>query len=120
MILPMKIAILVDEEEVIRKVNTSVLGRLGYTCFGFSCTRETSECFQPIKPDLIICDITVPGLYTPEFDFLSHFRKVLPDTRKILTSRFPVYSDFQELAQTNGIYVLQKPYLPSELEKLVH
>src|SRR3989344_3616002 len=119
MILPLKIAILVDEEEVIRKVNTRVLGKLGYTCFGFSCTRETSGCFNPIKPDLIICDITVPGLYTPELDFLSHFREVLPDTRKILTSRFPVYSDFQELAWNKGIYVLQKPYLPSELEKLV-
>ena len=119
MILPLKIAILVDEEEAIRNVNKFVLSKMGYTCFRFSCIRETSECFQPIKPDLIICDITIPGLNTPELNFLSNFKEVLPRMKKILTSRFPVYDDFERLAWNNGIYVLQKPYKPYELERLV-
>jgi CheY-like chemotaxis protein/two-component sensor histidine kinase len=111
--------LLVDDEPDIVESGTELLIRLGYRVTAFVDSREALKAFQsqPTTFDLVITDMTMPGLTGDEL--AREVLRIRPDLPAILCTGF---SDTitQEKADQLGINALLiKPFRLSELSKII-
>jgi signal transduction histidine kinase len=113
------IILIIDDEEIIRDVCSTMLEELGYTALTAACGEEGLRIFreQNARIRLVMLDHSMPGMDgVAVFDEL---RKISPDIRVLLASG---YSE-EELAERftglglNGF--LQKPFKLNVLESLL-
>jgi|GEM_PF-2952221 len=111
--------LLVDDEEMMIDVGTSLLLSLGYKVTARSDSREALKLFytNPSDFDLIITDQTMPSL--TGLELASEIRNVAPDIPIILCTGYSTKVNKNTL-QTIGIHsLLMKPYKKSELATVI-
>jgi signal transduction histidine kinase len=105
--------VVVDDEPMIRQSIVRVLSKHLVTCFGSG--REALEYLTTHpKPDLVICDITMPGMSGPEL--FSHLFAVSPDLvdRMVFVTGGAFSSQTEQFLKRSDIRCLFKP-VPSEV-----
>ena len=92
----------VDDEELLVKLGTKMLERLGYRVAGFTNSEEALEMFKNAKDayDLIITDKTMPKM--TGLDLAAGIKKVRPDIPILLCTGF-LDKDIDDKVQKAGI-----------------
>ena len=117
-----KCVLLVDDNSLVRKTLRRIFETSGFEVCGELCDGDQAVQQAPIlKPDLIVLDLSMPGLNGLEAAPL--LRRLLPDVPIILFTIYPSGS-IQQNARTAGVTtVISKDkeisYLVSEAERLV-
>ncbi|MBV9865484.1 MAG: response regulator [Abitibacteriaceae bacterium] len=112
-----KILVVDDEEDVIRIISSN-LEAAGYQTIAANNGHEALERAATEKPDLILLDVTMPGM-----DGLEALRKlketVVPDTAVVLLTAKSEKSDMKAGWDSGADLYLLKPFLPAELTQFV-
>jgi two-component system, cell cycle sensor histidine kinase and response regulator CckA len=111
--------LLVDDEEVIRKVGQEMLCSLGYQVMLAQGGEEAVELYQQNrdKIQLVILDMVMPGMGGAQvFDRL---REINPQARVLLSSGYSVHGQAQKILERGCNAFLQKPYVLNELAERV-
>ncbi|NOX35545.1 MAG: PAS domain S-box protein [Deltaproteobacteria bacterium] len=106
---------LVDDEKNIRESTKSLLEHYGYIVRSFSNGMDALEVFKndPLKFDLVISDITMPGMTGDIFS--ANLLELRPDLPIILCSGFSEKISEREMTEIGIKKFLQKPILSHEL-----
>lgn len=104
--------LVVDDEELVRKVSRAMLGEIGFTVLTAAGGREALEVFRQHGDTLrgVILDLTMPGLSSA--DTFRELHRLRPDVRVILSSGYPeqdVRQRFPFAGQVAGF--IQKPFV---------
>lgn len=105
--------VVVDDEPMILQSITRVLSKHEVTCFGTG--REALEYLMTHdNPDLVICDITMPGMSGPEL--FSHIFEASPDLAKrmVFVTGGAFTTQTEQFLNRSDIRCLHKP-VPSEV-----
>ena len=116
--------LLVDDEEMLVDLGTSILQSLGYSVVSSQSSAEALKIFtgDPKRFDAVITDFTMP--YMTGFELAEEFLRIRPDTPIILCTGFSSQVS-EEQAHEAGIRAfVMKPYNMSEiaavLRKVLH
>jgi len=112
--------LLVEDEEFVRSVCKTMLEKLGYsvsTCNdGIGALDFYKEKGEEI--DLVILDLMMPIMGGKQ-TFIQ-LKKMNPEIKVILSSGYSLDGEVQELIDSGVKGFIQKPYIKSELSKVVH
>jgi signal transduction histidine kinase/ActR/RegA family two-component response regulator len=111
--------LMVDDEETVRDIAKSMLGRVGYTAITAESGEEAVEIFKRSNPypDLIILDIGMPGMGGHKC--LKELRKIYPDIKVIVASGYPETGKVEKTIKAGAAGFIAKPYLIAEMLKKV-
>jgi two-component system cell cycle sensor histidine kinase/response regulator CckA len=111
--------LLVDDEPALAQSTTLALARLGYRVTGVHSSSEALKVFhlQPTEIDLVITDLTMPGMNGIELANALH--DFLPDLPIILASGFGGMRTANFANGPGARAVLQKPYTTEMLARTV-
>ncbi len=110
--------LILDDEEMIRKILELSLKKMGHNVVCSSNGKETIEKFKKGKFNLVILDITVPG-GMGGLETINQLKIIDPDVRAIVSSGYtgsPVISDYSTYGFCGS---LTKPYLFDELKTII-
>jgi signal transduction histidine kinase/ActR/RegA family two-component response regulator len=107
--------LVVDDEETVRRVCSTMLERYGFSVASAANGREALQLLEHTaeKPVVIILDLTMPlmdGIQT-----LSELRKRKYEIPVILSSGFTEYDATRKFGGTGFQGFIQKPYVPQDL-----
>lgn len=110
--------LVVDDEEPIRRLAATVLGRAGYAVILAEDGREALEEVERrgAEIDLVVLDHSMPNLSGPET--LAAIRARKPDAKVILTSGYAQWSGRPDDREAETAF-LSKPYSPATLLEAV-
>jgi PAS domain S-box-containing protein len=112
-----KVVLLIEDEDAVRKLLSSVLGSQGYTVLkaggGEEAIRAASDHPGPIH--LIISDVVMPGIGGPET--VAEILRARPGTRVIFMSGYTDDRVVRHDLTDAGRHFLQKPFSPATLLK---
>ena len=119
MIPPARTALVVDDEPEIGELLAEMLQKLGYR-FEVTVSGEAAQmALQQRDYDVVLCDLRLPGLDGPAlFDWMARHRPHLCARTAFITADTLSVSSHRFLARA-GRPVLEKPFLPAELRKLL-
>ncbi len=111
--------LLVDDEEIIRALCSSVLTRHGYRVMAAADGREALQVYSQHERDidLVILDLSMPNLSGMET--LERLRAFRPDVRVILSSGYSLDTSHDLLQQKGVSGFIPKPYQPQDLVRMV-
>jgi CheY-like chemotaxis protein len=111
--------LVVDDEPCIADTLATILRSSGYDAVSFHNGKSALEASRFHAPDLLITDVTMPGMSGLELAIL--MRKLCPDCRILLFSGLSHNFDLVEEANRKGhnFVLLEKPIHPAELLKKV-
>ncbi len=109
----------VDDETSITLFVQEMLESLGYRGTTRNESLEALRIFaeDPEAFDLVITDLTMPGLAGPEL--VAHLRQIRPQVPVILMTGFPGFADGRSLEALGNPLLLQKPCTAQELSDAV-
>jgi PAS domain S-box-containing protein len=107
------LALVVDDEELVRRVATSGLQHYGYSVMTAENGREAVELFREHhdRIAIVILDMAMPVMGGEEA--LRHLKAIAPDVKVVMTSGF--YEDETDVTGKGLAGFLQKPYTASQL-----
>lgn len=107
--------LLVDDEEIIRDVDKTLLEELGYRVYLAENGQEALEVYRREKDhiSLVILDMLMPKMGGKET--LQRLMEINPDIRVLVSSGFYQEGTVNELKSIGAIGFLQKPYIYQEL-----
>ncbi len=110
----------VDDEVILCRAMEKILTRCGYHVEVFSNPGQAVQQFEknPEKYDMIITDMTMPGMTGPELAQILH--KVRPETPILLATGFHAQDYAQPLAESGILDILHKPFNQQELTLCIH
>ena len=111
--------LLVEDDESVRESTTKWLSKNGYAVFGASGVQEALDIFQKNRGnfDLILADVILPDGRGPKL--AQHIVRLKPEISVLFVSGYSgERSDWSSL-QKGGYPCLQKPYLLTDLLKVV-
>jgi CheY-like chemotaxis protein len=111
--------LVVDDEELVRKMARFTLERYGYSVEMACDGREACTCFDA-RPDefaAVLLDLTMPGM-TGE-DVLRRMREVRADVPVVLSSGFTESEAVRRFEDLGLAGFLQKPYTATALAKKI-
>jgi PAS domain S-box-containing protein len=110
------VILLVDDEDLVRRVAAAMLVHLGYTVLEASNGQEAIELFQRNRGRirLVILDLSMPVMSGEEC--LKRLNGIQPGVPVILSSG---YGETEAARRCQAIGYLQKPYTPQHLAELV-
>ena len=109
----------VDDEKLLVDMAEEMLSALGYRVTAATSSLEVLECFRsrPLDYDLVITDMTMPGLTGRELS--RELLAIRPDIPIVMCSGFTEFVN-PEVARESGIReFLMKPYATESLAKTV-
>lgn len=111
--------LLVDDEEMIRRMATTMLSSLGYQVQCASDGLDALEVYRNSadKIDLVILDMIMPHMNGP--DCFRELKKFDPDVKAILSSGYSRDGAVQDVLDEGMLGFTQKPYRMRELAGLV-
>jgi PAS domain S-box-containing protein len=107
--------LVIDDEETVRNVAAALLRTFGFTVVTASSGAEGIECFRQSAFDLVLLDLTMPGLNGEET--LAELRKISPRVRVLLVSGYSENDRIAQLTASGPLLFLQKPFTRSSLEQ---
>ncbi|MBT0664200.1 response regulator [Geobacter pelophilus] len=109
----------VDDEQLLADMAKEMLQPLGYQVAAGTNSIETLECFkaQPLAYDLVITDMTMPGLTGREL--ARELLAVRPDIPIIMCSGFTEFVNAEEAREAGIREFIMKPYTTGSLAKTV-
>lgn len=107
--------LVVDDEEYIRNLNSAILQRLGYQVMEASSGDEGLKIFseQPGKIDLVILDVSMPGLSGKEV--LDQLYMIDPQVKVIISSGYSKEGLPDGIDRMGASGYLTKPYRLAEM-----
>ncbi len=111
--------LIIEDEKPIRENFAEIFYESGYEVFEASCGREGVEMAKSVKPDLIVCDISMPDMDGYEVKQLTGRDKSTSAIPFIyLTARTSI-SDFQHAMELGADDYITKPVRAAKLLELV-
>jgi PAS domain S-box-containing protein len=113
------VILLVDDEQLVRRIAATMLARLGYTILEAGNGQEAIELFQRnlSQVDLVILDLSMPVMDGEEC--LSRLKAIKPDVPVLLSSGFSETEAELRFQSAGVASFLQKPYTSQHLAELV-
>jgi CheY-like chemotaxis protein len=110
--------LLIDDEQIVVKMGSAILERLGYKVFSETDSLHALEAFKldPAGFDLIITDYTMPKLTGVDLSFA--IRRIRPDIPIILCTGFSEKVT-ETVAGELGVELIMKPFGMEQLAELV-
>jgi CheY-like chemotaxis protein len=111
--------LVVEDEELVRRVTTRVLTRHGYTVLeAESAEAALAACDAlPAPPDLVLTDVVMPGLSGREL--AERLTARFPKLRVVLLSGYTADTVVRYGVADDRVTFLQKPYTPAGLAQFV-
>jgi FixJ family two-component response regulator len=106
---------IVDDSKMIRNLTSLLLKSGGHTCIDYEYAQEVLD--VPVKVDIFLCDVCMPGLSGT--DFLNALRKKKDLTPVILMSAEITDEVLDTVAKNKKAMLLEKSKLRGELLKTV-
>ncbi|HTO04703.1 MAG TPA: CHASE domain-containing protein [Opitutus sp.] len=107
--------LVIDDEESVRNVAAALLHTFGLTVVTASNGTEGIELFRETAFDLVLLDLTMPGLSGEET--LHALRTIVADVRVLLVSGYSENDRVAEMAVAGPLLFLQKPFTRRSLEQ---
>ncbi len=110
---------LIDDEELIRKVTTQILQTLGYNVVVFEDGFEAISYYKSMynKIDLVILDMILPGMGGEEI--FANLREINKDVKILLASGYSENGQTLELLKNKNCGFMQKPFGIEELSQKI-
>ncbi|MDC0359090.1 response regulator [Oligoflexia bacterium] len=107
----------VDDEEVLAKLGSEQLQRLGYSVVSLSSSAKALEIFKadPTAFDLIITDQTMP--YKTGLELIKEAKSLRPNIAVVLMSGLGRVVSEEVMAEVGIDVILPKPYMAEELRQ---
>jgi CheY-like chemotaxis protein len=111
--------LVVDDEEVVRSVATSILEDFGLRVLVAMDGQEAVDIFSgdPSAIDCVLLDMTMPRMSGEEA--FSEIRGIRKDVPVILSSGYDEQEATAKLGDADGFTFIQKPYAPRDLMEKV-
>jgi PAS domain S-box-containing protein len=111
--------LLVDDEEMLTEVNSSILETLGYSVTACNSGAEALRTFSenPDIADLVITDMTMPGM--TGLDLSAEIKKIRPAVPILLCTGFNEQLTSARAEESGISDILMKPFTAAELGKAV-
>jgi CheY-like chemotaxis protein len=112
--------LLVDDEEVVRKVGTAMLGSLGYEILTACNGREAVEVYRERAKEitLVILDMVMPEMGGREC--FRALKEINPRVKAILSTGYAKDGKAQETLDEGMAGFIQKPYRMTDISEKVH
>jgi PAS domain S-box-containing protein len=107
--------LVIDDEEPVRNVAAALLETFGFTVVTASSGADGIECFRESAFDLVLLDLTMPGMNGEET--LARLRAISSRVRVLLFSGYSESDRIAQLAASGPLLFLQKPFTRSSLEQ---
>jgi PAS domain S-box-containing protein len=109
--------LVVDDEDVVRRVSQTMLERMGFTVLAAADGQEAVEIFRKSSADIaaVLLDLTMPRKDGEET--FRELRAIRPDVRVVLVSGFSEQSIAERLSVKDLAGFLQKPYRMEDLRQ---
>jgi PAS domain S-box-containing protein len=116
--------LVMDDEEIIRKVAKRMLEKLGYQVTTTNDGEETiivyQEAFKSREPfDVVILDLTIPGGKGGK-ETLIELKKLNPNLKAIVSSGYSVDSIMSDYKKFGFSGIITKPWKYEEFSKVIH
>jgi len=107
--------LLVDDEEAVRDVGKSMLGRLGYRVVVAADGREAVDYYRkhPGGVDAVVMDIVMPVMDGREC--FAELRKLDPEVKVILVTGHSFDGSAEQLIKSGAVLMVRKPFTYAEL-----
>ncbi len=105
--------LVIDDEEQLRESLQLVLADEGYDVSTASTGEEALELLEDQSPDLVLCDLCMPGI--DGMELLPRLTRKLPEATLILMSAYGSEKLALEAIRRGAYDYLAKPFLPSEM-----
>jgi signal transduction histidine kinase/ActR/RegA family two-component response regulator len=111
--------LLVDDEHLLRKSAARLLRRMGYRLLQAEDGAEALEVFRAHKDEiaLVLLDLVMPVM--DGFEAFRQLREVDHELPIVLTSGYSPEGAVEQLLGEDGVYFVQKPYLPDRLQDVL-
>ena len=111
--------LLVEDDEMVRNLTSSLLGSLGYTVF--VCDSPTAAIARmqtdPEVPDLLLTDVVMPAMTGPELR--DRLIETMPGLKTVLMSGYTSHSAIRGALADTAVRFIQKPFTKQELEQAI-
>jgi CheY-like chemotaxis protein len=112
----MQRVLIVDDDRLVADTLALIFAKSGFESIASYSTDEALECARQFHPDLLLCDITMPG--RDGLDLVREITRELPSCRIIVLTGF--YSNLagvrEQSTQLNRpLGILTKPCQPTDL-----
>ncbi len=110
--------LIVDDAMFMRKMIRKILGEEGYTDVEEATDGEKAlELFDPFDPDLVLLDITMPGM--SGLEVLEKLLARRPQTKVVMCSAVGQESTVQQALTLGALDFIVKPFKPDEFKRTV-
>lgn len=111
--------LVVDDEDMVRRLASTMLVRLGHEVVTAAGGNEAIELFReaPETFDLVLLDMIMPGM--DGRDCFLALKSIKPDVVVVISSGFSQESATQEVMEEGVRGFVQKPYRLSELSEVI-
>jgi CheY-like chemotaxis protein len=112
----MQRVLVVDDDRLVADTLTLIFERNGFRARAAYSADEALECAREFGPDLLLCDVTMPG--RDGLSLVADMTRELPDCRiLVLTGFYSNVKNVREHAQklSRPLGILTKPCQPAEL-----
>ena len=106
---------LVEDDDLVRKLSTSVLEGYGYTVLAAEDGRQALEFLEPLATtiDLVITDVVMPGMGGAQM--VSKLRAIRPNIKILYVSGYTAEASILHGVLEEGVEFLPKPFTPEGL-----
>lgn len=115
-----KSAVVVDDDQKIIIMTGEILSRMGFRIFSSGDGKKGLELIKQVIPDLIVCDLLLPGIHGAELCSLVRQDPSLDDTKIIAISAVYNESDYKLVMNCRADAFIEKPFDIDDFELLVN
>ena len=113
-----EVILIIEDDEAVRKMVVRILSRLGYSVLEAGSGEEALKHFDSQETvDLVITDVVMPTVSGP--DLVSRIREMQPGVPTLYMSGYPDEAIAHHGVVEEGITLLEKPFSPQTLARLV-
>ncbi len=113
-----KNVLIIDDEEIIRKMLEDVLKEYNFDIYTAKNGYEGLKIFRKLKPDIILLDIRMPVMDGKQA--FEEIRKIDKNTKIIIMTGYAIDDDINSLVKDKNVGFIKKPFDINELIELVN